>query len=190
MSDRKAVVVKKYSDRRLYDTTGRRYVNLEEIARLIRDGADLQVLDARTGQDLTRIVLTQIIVEDTRDGHALPVRLLRQLVVASDRATHDFVSWYLDTAFELYKNAGTVLRSGMSDARAAVTNPLEFVRKLVVGQSYPPSRDDAELEALRTRIRELEARLDRAGRRKSRRKSDAAATSRPRERGKPDARNV
>jgi polyhydroxyalkanoate synthesis repressor PhaR len=168
-------VIKKYSDRRLYDSTARRYVNLGDISRMLREGVDVTVLDARTGKDLTRVVLTQIIMEDTRDGDAgLPLKLLRQLVVASDRATHDFLSWYLETASELYKKAGTALLSRVSEARSAVTNPLEFVRHLVGGEAPAPEIDPAEVDALRRQVRELEARLagieSREPRRNTRRK--------------------
>jgi polyhydroxyalkanoate synthesis repressor PhaR len=162
------VVIKKYGDRRLYDSNARRYVNLEDIALMIREGREVQVLDARTGQDLTRVILTQIIMDDTRDGQAaLPLQLLRQLVVASDRTTHEFLSWYLDTAFELYTKAGTALRSGVSGARAAVSSPVDFVRHLLSAQPAEPERDSQEVEELRRRVRELEDRLARQERRQT-----------------------
>jgi polyhydroxyalkanoate synthesis repressor PhaR len=163
------LVIKKYSDRRLYDSSARRYVNLEDIGRLIREGADVEVRDARTGKDLTRMVLTQIIVEDARDEEtALPMKLLRQLVLASDRATHDFLSWYLETAFDLYQKAGSALRTRVSEARLAVTSPVEYLRNLLSGQPRAPEPDPGELEELRRRIQELEARLSRPARRRSR----------------------
>jgi len=162
------VVIKKYSDRRLYDTSARRYVNLDEIALMLREGADVEVLDARTGKDLTRVILTQIIMDDTRGGGAaLPLQLLRQLVVASDRTTHEFLSWYLDTAFELYQKAGTALRSGVSGARSAVSNPVDFVRHLLSAEPAAPERDNQEVDELRRRIRELEERLARQERRRT-----------------------
>jgi polyhydroxyalkanoate synthesis repressor PhaR len=151
-------VIKKYGDRRLYDSTSRRYVNLEDIARMIREGVEVQVRDARTGKDLTRVVLTQIIMEDVRDdGTGLPTKLLRQMVVASDRATHEFLSWYLDTAFELYQKAGSALRSRVSDARSAVSSPVDFVRGLIGGILPRSAEQDAEIEELRRRVQELEA---------------------------------
>ena len=160
------VVIKKYGDRRLYDSNARRYVNLEEIALMIREGRDVEVLDSRTGKDLTRVVLTQIIMDDTREGQAaLPLQLLRQLVVASDRTTHEFLSWYLDTAFELYTKAGTALRSGVSGAKAAVSSPVDFVRHLLSAQPAEPEKDSREIEELRLRVRELEERLARRERR-------------------------
>ena len=62
----KTVVIKKYENRRLYDSTNSRYVNLEEVAQLLQQGNDVQVIDASSGEDITRLILTQIIVEDAK----------------------------------------------------------------------------------------------------------------------------
>lgn len=148
-------VIRKYGNRRMYDTASSRYVNIDDIARLVRDGADVKVVDARTGEDITRVILTQIIMERVKDPEGgLPLGLLHQMVVASDRITHEFLSWYLDTAMELYHRAEATVRSGVAGARQAVASPLEFVRGLLAPQS-----DAAELERLRRRVDELEARL-------------------------------
>lgn len=169
MAERKALI-KKYSDRRLYDTGARRYVNLDEIARMVREGVDVEVRDAGTGKDLTRVILTQIVMEEARSGEAgLPLKLLRQLVVTTDQATHEVLSWYVDTAFDLSKKAGAALRSGVSEAKSAVSSPMEFVRNLLAGEPQPP-RNNAEVEELRRQVRELEARLAQRGRSKSGRK--------------------
>jgi len=168
MPERKAVI-KKYNDRRLYDTGAKRYVNLEDVAQMIREGIEVEVLDSRTGRDLTRVILTQIIIEDTREGEAgLPLKVLRQMVLASDRATHEFLSWYLDTAFELYRSAGTALRTGVSEAKSAVSNPVEFVRHLLSRQAHVPDSRNSEIEDLRREVKELKAILaKRAGARKA-----------------------
>ena len=77
--DQKTVVIKKYENRRLYDTTNSRYVNLEEVAQLVQSGKDVQVVDAATGEDLTRLVLTQIIVEDAKTPNSnFPLDVLRR----------------------------------------------------------------------------------------------------------------
>jgi len=82
-----ATVIRKYPNRRLYDTSAGRYVNLDDVASLIRQGVEVQVVDARTGEDVTRVVLTQIIAEDARlQPAALPLDLLRGLILATDRA--------------------------------------------------------------------------------------------------------
>jgi polyhydroxyalkanoate synthesis repressor PhaR len=156
----KTTVIRKYSDRRLYDADASRYVKLDDIARMVRDGIDVQVRDARTGKDLTHVVLTQIIVEDAREREtALPLQLLQQLVRASDRATHDFLSWYLKNSLDLYEKAQDTVRTRLSEARDAVTNPLEFLRNMLAGQPAEPKSNPDEVERLRRRIEELEARL-------------------------------
>jgi polyhydroxyalkanoate synthesis repressor PhaR len=154
------VVIRKYSDRRLYDPGASRYVKLDDIARLVREGTDVKVLDARSGKDLTSTILTQIIVEDARNRDtALPIQLLQQLIRASDRATHDFVTWYLNNTLQLYHKAQETVQSRLTGAKTAVSSPLEFVRQLVGGQSLPSSTDAAEADKLRRRVEELEAQL-------------------------------
>jgi hypothetical protein len=108
--------------------------------------------------------------------------LLRQLVTASDKATHDFLSWYLNSTFDLYEkaqhaaNAGTEkLRSGFSEAKSAFTSPIEFMRSVLAGKP-PAGPDSGEVETLRRRIEELEARLAETAkppRRTSKRKGQA-----------------
>jgi len=157
-----SVVIRKYPDRRLYDPGASRYVKLQDIARMIRDGVDVKVLDARSGKDLTSAILTQIIVEDARNQDtALPLQLLQQLIRASDRATHDFVAWYLNNTLEIYHKAQDIVQNRLFDAKSAVSSPLEFVRRLLAGETTPPPPDASEVERLRRRVEELEAQLAR-----------------------------
>lgn len=153
------IVIKKYENRRMYDTSRSRYVNLEDLAALIREGADVQVLDAKTGDDLTRVILTQIITEDAKDQPTgLPLELLRQLIVASDKARQDFMMWYLKSAFENYQKVQEAIQSQLSGVRQAALSPLETVRRLFTPPAVPSS-EPAELEQLRNRIAELEEQL-------------------------------
>jgi len=158
-----AVIIKKYGNRRLYDTSTSQYINLEEIATLIRNGKEVRVVDAKTGQDLTRVTLTQIVVEDAKEGPTgLPLELLRQLIVASDRVGREFVMWYLNSAFSAYKKVRESLQSGLSEVRSAVLPPLPMATSSTEG-----GKEDNN--ALRKRVAELEARLKKpAGRRKHR----------------------
>lgn len=143
------IVIKKYGNRRLYDTSSSRYVNLEEIAAMIRNGQQVQVLDAKTGADLTRVTLTQIIVEDSKDEPAgLPVEFLRQLIVASDNVRQEFTKSALDT----YQKMQSALQSGLSGVRSAALSPLELMSRFV----QKPG-ESSELEELRRRVAELEA---------------------------------
>ncbi|HYW47156.1 MAG TPA: polyhydroxyalkanoate synthesis regulator DNA-binding domain-containing protein [Bryobacteraceae bacterium] len=149
-------VIKKYPNRRLYDTSSGRYVNLEDLAAMIRKGTDLQVVDAKTGEDLTRVILTQIIVEDARDRPTLPLELLRQLILASDRAGQEFIMWYLKSAFDAYQKVQDAVQTRLSDVRSAALSPLNLMKNLLTGPPNAPA--ETELEQLRSRVAELEAR--------------------------------
>ncbi len=157
-----SVLIKKYPDRRLYNTHASGYVTLEDIARLVREGREVRVVNAKNGKDITPVILTQIIVEDAREREtALPLQLLRQLVRASDRTAHDFLSWYLDSTFDLYQK---VKDARLPDAKAALSKPFDFVRGLLAGQPGPAAKSGAagdEIQKLRRRVQQLEARLAR-----------------------------
>ncbi len=151
------VVIKKYPNRRLYDTSAGRYVNLDDVAAMIREGTDIRVVDAKTGEDLTRVVLTQVIVEDAKgQPTGLPLELLRQLIVASDHAGQEFIMWYLKSAFDAYGKAQESVESRLKGLREAAMSPLNMVKNLLAPSS-PPA--DAEVEQLRRRVAELEQRL-------------------------------
>lgn len=94
-------IVKKYSNRRLYDTDESRYITLDELASKIRRGADVRVIDAKSGVDLTQPTLTQLILEGPA-AKLLPVPLLRQLVRMGDDALAEFFGKYVSAALELY----------------------------------------------------------------------------------------
>jgi len=148
------VTIRKYPNRRLYDTASRRYVNLEDLADMIRQGAEIRVVDAKTGDDLTRVVLTQIIVEDAKgQPTGLPLELLRQLIMASDRAGQEFLMWYLKNAFETYQRV-----------QATALSPIQMVKSFLGGQESPAPDD--ELDRLRRRVADLEALLDKPSRRR------------------------
>ena len=106
------IVIKKYENRRLYDTRSSRYVNLEGVAEMVRSGEDIQVVDSKTGEDVTRHVLTQIIVDGAKDpDQGPPLEFLRDLVRARDQAGRDFFQWYLKSAGEVYERVSETVRS-------------------------------------------------------------------------------
>ncbi|HUI51800.1 MAG TPA: polyhydroxyalkanoate synthesis regulator DNA-binding domain-containing protein [Terriglobales bacterium] len=126
------VLIRKYGDRRLYDAGASRYVKLGDIARMVRDGIDVRVVDDRTGKDITQVIFTQIIVENAREKEiALPLQLLTQLVRSSDKATHDFLTWYLNNTMDLYQKAQDTVHSRLSEAKRAAASPMDFVRNLL-----------------------------------------------------------
>jgi polyhydroxyalkanoate synthesis repressor PhaR len=99
------VLIKKYGNRRLYDTGDSRYVTLDELASKIRSGADLRVIDAQTNEDLTQATLTQIVLETGHAAKFLPVQLLTQMIRLSDDALAEFFSRYVTGALDLYLQA-------------------------------------------------------------------------------------
>ena len=153
------VIIRKYGNRRLYDTSASRYINLEDIAAMVRNGTEVQVLDAKTGEDLTRVTLTQVIVENAKEQPgALPLELLRQIIVASDHAGREFLSWYLKTAFDSYQKVEGAVSSGLSQVGAAALSPLQAVRGFLDVSKANVLQEKEELADLRQRIAELEAR--------------------------------
>lgn len=143
------IVIKKYENRRLYDSTHSRYVNLDEVAQMVRDGFDVQVLDAATGEDRTRAVLTQIVVEHAKDDHStFPLDVLRQMVVASGRVTNEAALTYMRGVFDMYQNAYRAVSPIAAPHAAAPTSP---------PPSAVPHRGDLEVDALKKRLEELES---------------------------------
>lgn len=169
------IVIKKYANRRLYDTSSSRYINLVDIAALVRNGKDVQVVEASTGEDLTRVTLTQIIVEDARDQPSgLPLELLRQLIVASDRVGQEFIMWYLKSAFEAYKKTQSSLQTRLGEMQSAALSPLQTVKSFLQSTGAEKGGDGEEVRELRERIAELEGKermpVKRTARRSSPRK--------------------
>ena len=167
------VTIKKYSNRRLYDTAGSRYVNLDDIAALVREGKDVKIVDAKTNQDLTRVTLTQIITEDAKDKPTgLPLELLRQLIVASDEVRQEFVMWYLKSAFDTYQKVQDAVQNRLGEVQSAILSPVDMMKKFLGGTPPSPPKAEAEpeLDALRKRVAELEARLEKPVRGKSRKR--------------------
>jgi polyhydroxyalkanoate synthesis repressor PhaR len=98
-SSGRPVVVKKYANRRLYNTATSSYVTLDDLARMIKNGGDFAAYDAKTGEDITRSVLTQIIVEQEQKGqNLLPISFLRQLISLYGDSMQFLVPGYLEQA--------------------------------------------------------------------------------------------
>lgn len=157
------VVIKKYGNRRLYDTTHSRYVNLDDIAALIREAKEVKIVDAKTGKDLTRVTLTQIITEDAKEKPTgLPLELLRQLIIASDEVRQEFIMWYLKSAFDAYEKVQDAVQSRFGEVQSAIRSPVEMMKKLLGGTLPQPEKAataESELATLHKRVAELEAKL-------------------------------
>lgn len=159
------IVIKRYGNRRLYDTAGSQYVNLDDIAAFIRKGHEVQVVDAKTGRDLTRVTLTQIITEDAKaKPTGLPLELLRQLILASDQVRQEFVMWYLKSAFDTYQKMQDTVQNRLSEVQSAILSPVELMKRFLGTPVAAPSpaEPESEIAALRKRVVHLEAQLEKA----------------------------
>lgn len=127
-------VIKRYENRKLYDTTARSYVSLNDIADLVRNGETIQVIDNATGDDLTASTLTQIILEAGKKGnHLIPTDLLHDLVRRSTHVLEDGVA-------QLRKNVDSLVQTSF--------HRLE--------QWLPVQRENAEIQALKQQLSQLE----------------------------------
>jgi len=162
------VVIKKYGNRRLYDTEASSYITMEELAEKIRGGTDVRVVDAKSSEDLTQSILTQIIVESRGAAKLLPVPLLTQMIRMGDDHLAEFLGQYMTAAMELY------LRAKRGAEAVAPYNPfatLPFQATNAIARLFsapmqawggrhdpppapPPARED-EVAALRREMEEL-----------------------------------
>lgn len=98
-------IIKKYANRRLYHTEISQYITLDDVGDMVRKGEDLKVVDARTGQDLTRTILTQIIVEQEAKGESmLPIKFLRQVIRMYSNNMRPMIPHYLDQTVDTLMN--------------------------------------------------------------------------------------
>ncbi len=110
-------VIKKYANRRLYNTGTSTYVTLEDLAEMVKSGEDFTVVDAKSGEDITRSVLTQIIFEQENKGqNLLPITFLRQLIRFYGDSMQNLIPTYLDFSIESLVREQEKLRSQMTNA--------------------------------------------------------------------------
>ena len=171
-------IIKKYSNRRLYDTGLSRYITLDELAAKIREGDEVRVVDAKSGDDLTQVTLTQLILESPT-AKLLPVGLLHRLLRMQDDAIAEFFSSYVTWALDVYltvKSGGQTLGSLLPFGQAPWSGGNALSRlfggaPFWPGQSAPiptppgvtgpePAPDDKpdmsdDLQALRNELEEL-----------------------------------
>jgi polyhydroxyalkanoate synthesis repressor PhaR len=100
-----AILIKKYGNRRLYDTRESKYITLDELAARIRSGSDVRIVDAQTGEDLTQATLVQLVLENGTAAKFLPAQLLTQMIRLSDDALAEFFSRYVTNALDVYLQA-------------------------------------------------------------------------------------
>jgi polyhydroxyalkanoate synthesis repressor PhaR len=174
------VVIKKYANRRLYNTSTSTYVTLEDLAKMVREGTDFVVYDAKTNEELTRQILTQIIFEEESRGEALlPIQFLRQLIGFYGGQMQGVLPSYLEMSLESFSRQQEQLRSSMGRAfggapgaglmdEAVKRNMAMFEQAMKMFPGFtppvsapppPPPAEDA-LAEMRRQMSEMQARLE------------------------------
>jgi polyhydroxyalkanoate synthesis repressor PhaR len=178
----KVAIVKKYANRRLYNTATSSYVTLDELSQMVRDGAEFVVYDAKTGEDITRSVLTQIILEeDSKGRNLLPISFLRQLISFYDDQLHAFLPRYLEVSMENFARHQDQMRAYIQDtfgrffpysqfedmARqnlALFTRAATMFRPGAGGEAAPPEaaagRAEAERGSTAEEVRQLKQKVE------------------------------
>lgn len=184
-TDKQPTVIKKYANRRLYHTGTSTYVTLEDLAEMVREGEDFVVYDAKSGEDITRTVLTQIIFEqENKEGqNLLPVTVLRQLIRFYGDSMQALVPSYLEFSMNNLSREQQKLREQMAQAfgTGAFQAMEEQVRKnmslfteaMRMFSPFPPQRPGApaephaeakgeaeELDALKQQMADMQAKLE------------------------------
>jgi polyhydroxyalkanoate synthesis repressor PhaR len=186
MSKPEPVTIKKYANRRLYNTGTSTYVTLEDLAVMVKEGEDFVVFDAKTGEDITRSVLTQIIFEQENKGaNLLPINFLRQVIRFYGDSMQLVVPRYLEASIDLFTRDQGKFRDSMSKAfggNSGGFNPVEdmvrrnmemferaFTMFLPSAQKSAASFDKAgepsgeggqEIDNLKRQMEELQKKLD------------------------------
>jgi len=159
------ILIKKYSNRRLYDTRQSKYITLEDLAALIRDGATVKVVDAKGGKDLTRVVLTQVILEEQDRLDLFPVELLHHVIKTQGTMLQGPFATFLSMAMKQFLSTGEMWerqvqglvqgmgggREGRPAAKAADPEPAP--------DEEPVAGRDEDLDAVRNRMKALLGRL-------------------------------
>lgn len=126
-----SIIIKKYANRRLYNMAKSQYVTLDDLAQMIRKGTDFVVYDAKSGDDITRSILTQIILDEEGKGnHLLPMSFLRDMIRFYGDNINHFVPDYWETSMQIFKNQRENIREGLENALGTAVFPLEQLRKV------------------------------------------------------------
>jgi polyhydroxyalkanoate synthesis repressor PhaR len=179
------VIIKKYANRRLYNTARSTYVTLDHLAQMVREGQDFVVNDAKTGEDITRGVLAQIIFEEEAKGQTmLPANFLRQLIRLYGDTLQGFVPGYLEASMETFSRNQEAMREQVRQAFEAnpalanfealarsnmewFENALRMFAPFATGMAAKPggtstgkpARKDVELEELKEQLAAMQAQL-------------------------------
>lgn len=116
-----AIIIKKYANRRLYNTASSSYITLEDLARMVRENVEFQVLDAKSGDDITHSILTQIIMDEEASGgqQMLPVSFLRQLIGMYGNSMQAMMPSYLEASMANFRDNQTKIREAFDKGLSA-----------------------------------------------------------------------
>jgi polyhydroxyalkanoate synthesis repressor PhaR len=165
------LIIKKYENRRLYNTLTSQYINQDQVAQLVRDGVEVRVVDATSGEDLTRLTMAQIVLEDAKTPDSVfPLDVLRQMILASGRATQENALRYMKAMMDMYQNAYRAVPAPMNpfellqgrwaqpaDSNGATGGPQSRQEQPQVASQTGEKAD--EVGELKRRIGELESSL-------------------------------
>jgi polyhydroxyalkanoate synthesis repressor PhaR len=172
------VIVKKYANRRLYNTRSSSYITLDDLARMTREGIDFKVLDAKTGSDITHQILTQIIMEEESSGgeQMLPIGFLRQLISMYGNSMQAMMPQYLEASMENFRANQQKLQDAFKSsvgpeafARLAETNMAMFKAAasafMPKGEAAPSPtpKPASDIDALREQMAAMQRKLDELG---------------------------
>jgi polyhydroxyalkanoate synthesis repressor PhaR len=176
-----AIVIKKYANRRLYNTGTSSYITLDDLAKMTREGIDFKVLDAKTGEDITHTILTQIIMEEESSGgeQMLPISFLRQLISMYGNSMQSMMPAYLDAMMENFRaNQAKLHESFMARAQGtpfakiaetnmammrAASEALMPKRGEKPAPPPPASKNSDEIAELRAQMAAMQKKLDDLG---------------------------
>ena len=145
------VIIRKYANRRLYDTNASRYVTIDDLTIMVKDNVDFRVVDVTSGKDLTRFTLVQIILEIESKGHKLlPIAVLQQLIRFYGDRMEPILSRYLERTMNAFLNHN-------GRAEDALGASLDNIR------SGAEANNDDNLTLIRDEFNQLKAKLDRLG---------------------------
>ena len=168
------VIIKKYANRRLYNTETSSYITLDHLATMVREGREFQVLDARTEEDITRSVLAQIIMEEESRGQTmLPVNFLRQLISMYGDSMQGMVPQYLEASMDAFRRNQAQFHEAMKGAFSGgpfadiARRNMEMFEAAATafkpkGKPDAASKDD-EIAALKAQLAELQSKIEKLG---------------------------
>ena len=171
------VIIKKYANRRLYNTQSSSYITLDHLAKMTREGVEFKVLDAKSGADITHSILTQIIMEEESASgeQMLPVSFLRQLIGMYGNSMQGLVPHYLEASMEHFRSNQSKLHDALEASLGA--NPLAKLAQQnlamfkAAASAFIPGMDDDkpaseeptpadDIAALRAQMAEMQKKLD------------------------------